>query len=108
MELTPSITTQRQLLTTSWAGDVDRIETAVERFPLARTITNSCAISFFEMPGDRELHVNVTHAHRTASPAGWAGPGATPAGFVHNRRFADATPDTIVRRIRSMVFAARA
>lgn len=101
------ITTKHQLLTGCWAVEVTQIQKAIEGLSDARTLTNDCGIMLFEMEGDRDLHVNVTHKHQTLSPKGWAGPGHTVEGFVHNRRFAVAPPELIARHIRAMVGAAR-
>jgi hypothetical protein len=101
------ITTKHQLLTGSWAAEVTQIQRAIEGLSDAGTLTNDCGVTLFEMEGDRDLHVNVTHKHRTLSLKGWAGPGHTVEGFVHNRRFAVAPPELIARHIRAMVSAAR-
>lgn len=103
----PHVTTTHKLLTTSWTSDVDILEAAVDRFNEEKPVTNPCRVAFFEIASDRELHVNVTHKHRTRTAPGWAGPAWTPDGFVHNRRFSDAVPSRIARSIRDMVFAAR-
>jgi hypothetical protein len=60
------------------------------------------------MVRDPHLHVNVTHAHETKPVKGWAGPGVSAAGFIHNRRFESASTDRILLDIRRMVFAPRA
>src|SRR5687768_10642662 len=84
------ITTRQQLLTDTWVDDVRDSQMHVTKLSAGHTVTYDCGIMFFEMAGDRELHVNVTHKHKTASATGWSGPGVTPEGFVHNRRFAAA------------------
>ena len=101
------ITTKHQLLTGCWAVEVTQIQKAIEGLSDAGTLNNDCGVTLFEMEGDRDLHVNVTHKHRTLSLKGWAGPGHTVEGFVHNRRFAVAPPELIARQIRAMVGAAR-
>jgi hypothetical protein len=70
-------------------------------------LPNNCEVVFFEIVGDRQLHVNVTHLYATKTVSGWAGPAHTPNGFVHNRRFAGTSQNEMIRHIRDMVFAAR-
>lgn len=108
MERKAHITTKQQLLTACWTAEVHELEKAVGEFSTHRQVTNDCGVTFFEMAGDRELHVNVCHRHRTVSAKGWAGPGNTAEGFVHNRRFSAVAPQLIVRHLRAMVFAPRA
>ena len=98
---------QQKLVTNAWTDDVGVVMTAIRGFTRRRTLQNACRVVLFELAGDRDLHVNVTHAHHTASPAGWSGPGITPDGFVHNRRFDCIEPEKIARHIREMVFAPR-
>jgi hypothetical protein len=59
------------------------------------------------MDGDPTLHVNVTHRHETKPVKGWAGPGVSANGFIHNQRFAPMPTSAILRSIRDMVFAPR-
>ena len=101
-----AITTAHKLLTDSWKEHVEIVETAVRRFRAGHAANNDCQVVLFEMPRDPQLHVNVTHKHRTKGVPGWAGPGNLPAGFVHNRTFSEEQPaDRIVRHVRDMVFA---
>ena len=100
-----SLTTKHKLLTNFWTSHVNDAETAIGRQQTAKTPTNACDVVFFELPGDMKLHVNVTHARQTMTANGWAGPAATPAGFVHNRLFGRAQASGIVGHVRSMVFA---
>ena len=102
-----TITTHRQLLTACWAADVEALDQAVRGFATVRDVKNDCGITFFEMDGDRSLHVNVIHRHKTATAKGWSGPASMDDGFVHNRTFVTAKPDLIVRDIRAMVFSPR-
>jgi hypothetical protein len=99
------VISEHKLLTGFWTADVDAMETAIGRF--APSLKNHCQVVLFEMAGDRELHVNVTHEHRTIAVRGWSGPGRVATGFVHNRRFGHTPPRQIIRHIRDMVFAAR-
>lgn len=101
------VTTTHQLLTRSWAVDVEALETAISRFTSRRAAPNACQVALFEIAGDEKLHVNVTHQHQTQAASGWAGPAVLPQGFVHNRTFGDVAPKEIVRHIRAMVFSAR-
>ena len=101
-----TITTTRKLLTGSWTADVEKLETAIRQFKLDGARKDDCRVAFFEIARDRDLHVNVTHAHETIAASGWAGPARLREGFVHNRRFGGTAPSQIVRHIRDMVFAA--
>ena len=100
------ISARHQLLSDSWMADVEDLELAIGRFKTDRHAANNCEVAFFEISGDQHLHCNVTHQHATKSVSGWAGPGHVPAGFVHNRRFADTSQQDMIRQIRDMVFAA--
>jgi hypothetical protein len=102
-----NITTTRNLLSVSWMGDIDALEKAIRRLTSRRRLTNNCSVALFELAGDRNLHVNVTHGHRTRAPRGWAGPAVLPQGFVHNRTFGEMPSNQIVRQIGEMVFSAR-
>lgn len=88
-----------------WNSDVAAIERALGKLFVTRPVTNDCRVSFFEVAGDADLHVNVTHRHETVGVNGWSGPANMPDGFVHNRRFQDR--QSILPHIRNMVFAAR-
>ena len=88
-----------------WNSDVAALECALGKLIVKRPVTNECRVSFFEVEGDADLHVNVTHRHETVAVKGWAGPAIMPDGFVHNRRFQDR--QSILPHIRDMVFAAR-
>jgi len=101
------ITTTHNLLTRSWAADVDALEMAIGRLTLRRPLTNDCRVALFEVVGDRNLHVNVTHRYQTRAARGWAGPGILPQGFVHNRTFDKMPRYEIVRHVGKMVFSAR-
>jgi hypothetical protein len=106
-ECAGTLTTSHQLLTSSWTADVMRLETAIEQFTADRPLASDCQVALFEMAGDGQLHVNVTHHHRTVAVPGWAGPGQLADGFIHNRRFCNTAPSQMIRHIREMVFAAR-
>lgn len=102
-----AITTRRKLLTDSWASDVEALETSIERMKADSPLADDCSVVFFEVAGDRQLHVNVTHEHATITAAGWSGPGNVPDGFVHNRRFQRRQSNQVIQHVRAMVFAAR-
>ena len=102
-----NINITRNLLTGSWMADIDALEMAIRRLTSGRRLTNNCSVALFEVVGDRNLHVNVTHGHRTRAPRGWAGPAVLPQGFVHNRTFGEMPSNQIVRHIGEMVFSAR-
>ena len=93
------------LLTDAWAADVQTLQRGIGEFAVPPA--PEYHVSLFEMAGDSELHVNVTHKEQTKQVQGWSGPGVSANGFVHNRTFnATPTPE-ILRSIRRMVFAAR-
>lgn len=98
-------TANNTLRSGDWSSDVTALESALGRLIARRPITNECRVSFFEVPGDTDLHVNVTHRHETVGVKGWSGPASMPDGFVHNRRFQDR--QSILPHIRAMVFAPR-
>ena len=102
-----NLSADHKLLTKSWTADVESLETAIGRFTEDRRLTNDCRVMFFEIAGDRHLHVNVTHRHPTMAVRGWVGPASLPEGFVHNRTFEEAGASQMLRHIRNMVFAAR-
>lgn len=87
-----------------WHTDVARLEVAISQ--LTGRVASATVVSFFELPSDTQLHVNVTHAHQTVAVKGWTGPAVLPSGFVHNRRFDDR--QRILPHIRQMIFAERA
>ena len=97
-----SIITKRRLLTNDWTTNVAAAEMAIARLDR----DSDCQVVFFEIAGDRHLHVNVIHENPTETENGWAGPGILPDGFVHNRMFKPAEARGIVRHIRNMVSAA--
>jgi len=102
-----AVKTKHNLLTTSWTANVETLETAIRRFAPGGALANDCQVAFFEIAGDDQLHVNVTHQHPTTAISGWAGPANLPDGFVHNRRFGEMTSRRMLQHIRNMVFAAR-
>lgn len=97
-------TTNHTSVHSRWHTDVARLELAISQLP--GRVASASVVSFFELPSDSQLHVNVTHAHQTVPVKGWAGPAILPDGFVHNRRFEDG--QRILPHIRQMILAARA
>ena len=87
-----------------WNAEVQHLELAITRIARDRPVTNDCRISFFELAGDPDLHVNVTQESRTVPVIGWSGPAAVEGGFVHNRRFRDER--AVLGRVRDVMFAA--
>ena len=100
-----AITTNNTLQSGYWRCDVTALENALGEIIATRPLTDDCRVSFFEVAGDSDLHVNVTHRHATVAVKGWSGPAIMPDGFVHNRRFQDR--QSILSHIRAMVFAER-
>jgi len=98
---------EQKLVTRAWIDEVGVVMSAIRGFTHRRRLQTDCRVVLFELAGDPELHVNVTHDHPTTSPAGWSGPGVVPGGFVHNRRFDRGQPSAIARHIHAMVFAPR-
>lgn len=94
------------LVTEAWTEDVATLEKAIGEFAVPPA--HEYHVSLFELAGDRELHVNVTHKEQTRSVKGWSGPGVSANGFIYNRRFDSMPTPEILRSIRQMVFAARA
>ena len=100
-----TVRVENKIHTEDWQDDAGAIMADIRALTRRRTLPQGCRVVLFELAGDRDLHVNVIHPHSTATPAGWAGPGETPGGFVHNRRFDYAESDRIARHIQEMVYA---
>jgi hypothetical protein len=100
------VNSHHTLLTDAWTGDVQTIERGIGEFPAPPV--REYHVSLFEMDGDPQLHVNVTHKEQTKAARGWLGPGVSAGGFIHSRRFESTPTATILRSIRQMVFAERA
>src|ERR1700750_2467352 len=93
---TTAVSVRQNLLTPLWRTDVEALEASIGG--LNRTpASNECQVVFFEIEGDADLHVNVTHKYLTNAVKGWSGPGRVTDGFVHNRRFSGAEPRKIMR-----------
>jgi hypothetical protein len=105
---TPHTRVQHTLVTNAWMADVQTLEAGIREFGVLPAGQNECYVSMFEITGDPQLHVNVTHTHETKPVNGWAGPGVSAAGFVHNRTFDAVSTDSILHDIHRMVFAPRA
>jgi hypothetical protein len=94
------------LLTEAWATDVQLLERGIGVF--ATPPVPDYHVSLFEIAGDPQLHVNVTHKEQTKRVAGWLGPGVSADGFIYSRRFESTPAWSILRSIHQMVFAGRA
>ena len=70
-----------------WTGEVTRLQASLAHLAGKRMPVSRCEVSFFEVPGDRDLHVNVIHEREPVAVKGWSGPAAVQNGFVLNRRF---------------------
>ncbi len=104
----PFFSFHQNLVTDDWTADVQILGKGIGEFAAPRGAANRGSVACFEVAGDPSLHVNVTHSHETKPVKGWAGPGVSATGFIHNRTFSSAPTVAILRSIREMVFAARA
>ena len=100
----PAITTNHSLLTAAWTTEVQALEAALGRITDGR-VSSGCRVTFFEVAGDQQLHVNVTRRPAPRGVNGWAGPGSTPAGSVYNRTFGRMPRYPVLRQIKDVVFA---
>ena len=69
-------------------------------------MSSGCRVTFFEVEGDQDLHVNVTRRSARGGVHGWAGPGTTSGGSVYNRTFSRMPRYQVLRQIKDVVFAA--
>lgn len=97
------VNSHHTLLTDAWVEDVQILEKGIHAF--AVTPANDYHVALFEVAGDPQLHVNVTHKQQTKGVKGWLGPGVSAGGFIHSRRFASTPTASILRSIRQMVFS---
>ena len=102
-----TVQVHQKLLTDAWQDDAWEVTAEVRAFTRRRAPRSRCRVVLFEVPGDRDLHVNVIHQRSASTPPGWSGPGVTAVGFVHNRRFDVREPARIARHIQEMVYAPR-
>ena len=65
-----AISARHELLSDSWASDVEKLELAIRRFNADWSMANNCEVVLFEIAGDEQLHVNVTHKYATKSVRG--------------------------------------
>ena len=100
-----ALTTRHVLLTDAWTADVKTLRAALGRIEKGAGLSSECRVTFFEVAGDAQLHVEVTHRHTTGN--GSAGADGTPERVVHNRVFSRAPRYQVLREIREMVFAGR-
>jgi hypothetical protein len=103
---TPGITANHTLLTGAWTMEVKSLEAALGRVKPEAGVNGQCRVTFFEVAGDGDLHVNVMHHSATEGVTGWAGPGATADGVVYNRTFSRMPRYQVLRQIKNMIFAA--
>ena len=103
----PALTTSHVLLTDAWTADVTALQAALGRIEKSAGLSNDCRVNFFEVAGDAQLHVEVTHRSTTGNVNGSSGAGSTSDRVVHNRAFSRAPRYQVLRGIREMVFAGR-
>jgi hypothetical protein len=99
-----ALTTTHTLLTSVWTADVKVLDAALRRSSASRRLNCSCHVTFFEVAGDTQLHVNVIHLHPTHTVTESMPGAAGPDGFVHGRAFDRAPRYQLLRQIRDMVF----
>jgi hypothetical protein len=102
----PGITANHALLTGAWTMEVRSLEAALARVKPEAGVNGQCRVTFFEVAGDGDLHVNVMHHAATEGVTGWAGPGMMPDGVVYNRKFNHIPRYQVLRQIKNMIFAA--
>jgi len=100
-----TLTTAHALLTTAWTADVNVLEAALRRSSLDKRLNGSCHVTFFEVAGDSQLHVNVVHLHSTHDGSASLPASTPPDGVVGGRAFDRAPRYQILRQIRDMVLA---
>jgi hypothetical protein len=103
---TPAITVNHALLTGAWTRDVKALEEALRRLGMDPAGGDDCRVTFFEVAGDRHLHVNITRRSATAAVTGWAGPGTIADGVVYNQMFDRMPRYQLLRQLKHMIFAA--
>ena len=103
---TPAITANHALLTGAWTADVKALEEALRRLGMDPAGGEDCRVTFFEVAGDRHLHVNITRRSATAAVNGWAGPATTADGVVYNQMFDRMPRYQLLRQLKHMIFAA--
>ena len=101
-----SLTTNHTEVHGMWTAEVARLQASLAYLTEKRVPSSPCRVSFFEVPSDRDLHVNVIHQHEPVAVKGWSGPAAIADGFVLNRRFR--TRAGILGHVEEVVFAAPA
>ena len=101
---TPTITANHALLTAAWTADVKALEGALGRLENPRA-DNDCRVTFFEVAGDHDLHVNITHRSAMGGVDGWAGPATTADGVLYNRVFSRMPRYQMLRQIKHVIGA---
>jgi hypothetical protein len=102
----PAIAASHALLTGAWTVYVKAMEEALGRLGMDRGAAEDCRVTFFEVAGDRHLHVNITRRSATVAVNGWAGPATTADGVVYNQMFDRMPRYQLLRQLKHMIFAA--
>ena len=102
-----ALTTSHVLLTDAWTADVNALQAALGRIEKGAGLSSDCRVTFFEVAGDAQLHVEVTHRSAAANVNGSPGAESASERVVHNRAFSRAPRYQVLRGIREMVFAGR-
>jgi len=102
----PTLTINHTPVHGMWTAEVTRLQASLTHLAGRRVPVNACVVSFFEVPGDRDLHVNVIHERQPAAVKGWSGPAAVRDGFVLNRRFHSRVG--ILGHVEEVIFASSA
>lgn len=100
------LSTERQLLTKTWTGDIDAIEGLFEGIVVPFPAENSKVI-FAEAAEDGMLHVTVVREHESFTVTPWLGPKIAADGFRYVHAFADKPVSEIARNIREQLGTAR-
>jgi hypothetical protein len=102
---TRAITANHTLLTGAWNVDVKALEEALGRLAIDPGAAADCRVTFFEVAGDRHLHVNISHQSAMAAVNGWTGPATTADGVIYNRIFDHMPRYQLLRQLKQMIFA---
>jgi hypothetical protein len=103
----PALTTSHALLTDAWTKDVSALQAALGRIEKGGGLSGDCRVTFFEVAGDAQLHVEVAHRAAAGNMNGSSGAGSISERVVHNRAFSRLPRYQVLREIREMVFARR-
>ena len=103
----PALTTTHALLTDAWTKDVNALQAALGRIEKGAGLSSDCRVTFFEVAGDAQLHVEVAHRPTAGNVNGSSGAASTSERVVHNRAFGRVPRYQVLRELREMVFAGR-